>query len=272
MNPLHRRHAFFHEVLRVASNPTAIQEIHPDPDVPPDVMTFLADLSLLRGVPFQYLVPDSRMLISESIRFFYVDPNWVRAAMEGAYSIARSTDSDLAHDQALWQDVYQEATAGRATTITGFLLRSAAVSGWPDLQVDAYPVNGAGDDQRLPVLRKETLAADILLCLFGGELKQVAIHKPAEVLHFGVEIEGLSATGFVKSLKSLTVNPGSDVQVQAPGVFRPGGQRVIDIAGLKRSIQSHLTTYSGPFTAAEFSLEMVEEVERVYFNVTEQAR
>ncbi len=51
----------------------------PNGVVPPDVVRFLARLRLLEGVPFNYLVPDATMLPLESIRFFYVDRNWLDA-------------------------------------------------------------------------------------------------------------------------------------------------------------------------------------------------
>jgi hypothetical protein len=41
-----------------------------DLELPQTVTTWFADLALLHGVPFSYLVPDERMLPLESIRFF----------------------------------------------------------------------------------------------------------------------------------------------------------------------------------------------------------
>ena len=61
----------------------------------PDSLTkWLGKLALLTGVPFNYLVPDERMLPLESIRFFYLDPNWVAALSDGAFSIGRNLTAD----------------------------------------------------------------------------------------------------------------------------------------------------------------------------------
>jgi hypothetical protein len=45
---------------------------------------------VLHGVPFNYLVPDEGMPSPESIRFFYLDMNWVDALLDGAFSIGRN--------------------------------------------------------------------------------------------------------------------------------------------------------------------------------------
>src|SRR5258708_35921884 len=62
------------------------------PPIPEDTKTWLGRLTLLYGVPFQYLVPDERMRAAESLRFFYVDPLWMEALLDGALSIGRSQD------------------------------------------------------------------------------------------------------------------------------------------------------------------------------------
>ena len=51
------------------------------------VAQWLAQLALFENVPFDHLVPDPRMLPVESIRFFYVDPGWTGALLDGALAI-----------------------------------------------------------------------------------------------------------------------------------------------------------------------------------------
>lgn len=92
-----------HQALRqLAADPTAraalAAQAGPAPD---DVSAWLADLQALVGVPFAYLVPDSRMLPAESIRFFAVDPNWTAALVDGALSIAATTAPAAAASEAL---------------------------------------------------------------------------------------------------------------------------------------------------------------------------
>ncbi|MDX2477582.1 MAG: hypothetical protein QNL05_09485, partial [Gammaproteobacteria bacterium] len=108
-------------------------------DIPDDVRRWFGDLSLLYGVPFNYLVADERMLPQESIRFFWVDPEWVRSLHDGAFSIGRVLPSDHKRDE----DHAPEKISKPHGIVTGFLLRSEVVSGWPHLLVDGYdePVN-----------------------------------------------------------------------------------------------------------------------------------
>jgi hypothetical protein len=92
-----------HQALRqLAADPRArsalAAQAGPAPD---DVSAWLADLQALVGVPFAHLVPDSRMLRPESIRFFAVDPNWTAALVDGALSIAATTAPAAAASEAL---------------------------------------------------------------------------------------------------------------------------------------------------------------------------
>lgn len=104
------------------------------PDLPADATRWFEDLALLKGVPFNYLVPDERMLPQESIRFFWIDPDWIRCLHDGAFNIGRVLPSDHQRDAAHHQNLLAKPQA----IVTGFLLRSEVVAGWPDLQVDGY--------------------------------------------------------------------------------------------------------------------------------------
>ena len=169
------------------------------------VADFVATLHHLIGVPFKYLVPNNTMLPPESIRFFFVDQNWVDALIDGALSLGRIGDIDLIHDQALEPVIAQRAEAIalnrrrvrlKQPTKTlavedtpvygGFLLRSAVVSGWPGLEVQAFKSAEAsgvttkcsGDGVEL--VRMERLANDVLLCLFAEQFGCVNIHEPTK--------------------------------------------------------------------------------------------
>jgi hypothetical protein len=168
------------------------------------ITKWLGELCLLYGVPFVNLVPDARMLPQESLRFFYVDPNYVEALMMGALSIGiqctrdvhiqgvlYSGVSDAAHqaklavrDQRLGQTPATDLPAV-STTITGLLMRSAVVAGWPGLEVRAYKDKLA--TQRINLLRMERVAPDVLLCLFADVPACIQISEPKESLAFGHE-------------------------------------------------------------------------------------
>lgn len=103
-------------------------------DIPDDVRRWFGDLGLLNGMPFNYLVADEHLLPQESIRFFSVDPEWVSSLHDGAFSIGRVLPSDHKRDK----DHAPEQISKPQGIITGFILRSEVVSGWPHLQIDGY--------------------------------------------------------------------------------------------------------------------------------------
>ena len=87
--------------------------------------------------------------------------------------------------------------AGAGGTVSGFLLRSRAVSGWPGLHVRAYRDElGQADDATIPesdpgrlkVLRMERLAPAVLLVLFDGVPAVVHIEEPRQGIQFGVRL------------------------------------------------------------------------------------
>ena len=98
------------------------------------VTNYFRDLELLKRVPFQYLVPDSKLLPVESIRFFQVDPKWVECLMDGAFSIGRVTG----FDEKLDTRYKHYPAAAKHPVMSGLLIRSDVVSGWPDLKVEGY--------------------------------------------------------------------------------------------------------------------------------------
>ena len=151
-------------------------------DLPRNVVEWFRDLTILRGVPFSYLVPDERMLPAESLRFFQIDSEWVQCLLDGAFSIGRVLKNDHSLDKAHTNRLTEVLKP--ATRASGLLLRSAVVSGWPDLLVDGF----VGSDP-LSKLREEKLSPSILLCLFENVVQKVRIHQKPEALHFGLSAD-----------------------------------------------------------------------------------
>lgn len=217
------------------ADPAAIMANLTDSDMPKDLVSWLSKLALLNGVPFNYLVPDEKMLPPESIRFFYLDENWTGALTDGAFSIGRNlTDDETAaynldkavHPGAM-QQVRKAMPAVRAkilglpaadppAVITGFLLRSSIVQAYPTLGVYAYPLNGTPNDptpDMLTILRFERLGShsDTMICLISGDAYRVDIHESPQALHYGIdcyndncEVGGVQATA-VKNLYTFTI-------------------------------------------------------------------
>jgi hypothetical protein len=115
-----------------------------DLELPETVRSWFENLTLLEGVPFHYLVPDERMLPTESIRFFQVDPIWMECLVDGAFSIGRVLQSDHQQDQLHKEDKQNHPDAVLPEKVSGFLLRSDVVAGWPGLQVDGYDESREG--------------------------------------------------------------------------------------------------------------------------------
>jgi hypothetical protein len=214
------------ESLRLRmTQPQQVAPGEPEAAMPPYMESFLAHLRLLVGVPFEYLVPDPRFLPDESIRFFYLDRSWTDRLVDGAVAVGKIGTREQAHHQAHEPSVRQQldvterivraiqlqrgafpdlkaandgdqATNGPADVITGFLLRSAAVSGWPGMDVRAYsadlpepldPSTPEAQGAQLQTLRLERLSPSVMIALFQGIPQLVTIEEPHHGVQFGVE-------------------------------------------------------------------------------------
>jgi hypothetical protein len=180
-------------------------------------------LQLFYDVPVSYLIPDSAFLPPESIRFFYVDGNYVKAMLNGAASIGRITREDRMADrqilkaaadsseegsrqvrkQKVHKNHHERMVKGNAAgtgSRTGFLLRSSLVHGRKGISICGY----AGQ-QPLGVLRLGTLMPDVMIGIFDGELTRLTISEPSCGLRFGCH--GREGKNRVLSLKE----PGKPV-------------------------------------------------------------
>ncbi|MEY2464504.1 MAG: hypothetical protein QOH64_2642, partial [Acidimicrobiaceae bacterium] len=77
-----------------------VPEAAPESELPPYLESFLAHLRVLVGVPFEYLVPDERLLPVESIRFFYLDRSWTDRLVDGVMAVGKLGTREQAHHQA----------------------------------------------------------------------------------------------------------------------------------------------------------------------------
>jgi hypothetical protein len=222
--------------------------------MPEALTSWLNDLSLLKGVPFNYIAPDERLLPKESMRFFQLDSLWVECLLDGAFSVGRVATSDHAQDESV--DVVDAAAAH--PKVTGFILRSDAVSGWPGLLVEAKDAA----NKALACLRGERLSSNVLLCLFAGEVASVALHLKPEDLHFGVDTPDHDHPDFHKKLRD---NWGGETPaVIRPLPWRQQSARTLDVNALAAQIKT--ATGQTTFTSAQFALEMIEGVDMVIFN------
>lgn len=264
------------------------------------LLDFQAGLQLLEGVPFEALVPNAAMLPAESIRFFYIDPNYLTALADGAGSIGQQTMLDAALSQVLRKPLRQAATSRARTLrsrrtgrppaaigtddagapVAGFLLRSALVSGWPGLEINSYlgTLSTQGPIEPDPAtlispLRLERLAPDVLLCLYPQIPVWIELDEPKEGLAFGVEdpVEESgppqvalryldNSTGQMGQASGITVSMTSDY-------IRDPATGVVDIASWQAYLSTQVPPSSTAWGPAAFALQMICAPEQMVFQV-----
>ena len=265
-----------------------------DPDdgdhvTPGELRRFLGGLRLLEGVPFSYLVPDARLLPLESIRFFYLDRAWTDAMTQGVLGVGTVTTADRAQLEAMYptirdevdeaerfrrRPVGEERLDGPAGTVTGFLLRSKLVSGWPNLHVRAYDRDVVGDDtlttvaeshpSRMKVLRMERLAPAVLLVLFDGVPAVVHVEEPRQGIQFGVRhAEGDPPDRWrvkVRDAATGDLVPPVDRFTAANSVevpFRPAAPGVVDMVTLAERLRAKAPNAGPALESNEYALQML---------------
>jgi len=256
------------------------------PPLPKIVVDWLGQASLLYGVPFEYIVPDARMFPNEAIRFFYIDENWVRRLIDGAVSIGLNNSDDVLQLLEYFEAIALEARRASANTrnqlrkkaprtsysegatLTGFLLRSAAVSGWPGMEVQAYASKDRDPAKALPILRMDRLSENVLLVIFEGVPQRVDLTEPPEGLHFGVIADTASPPNFEVILRGLGYGgfpPGvqfTDPAISAPIAKREGAEGVLNIRQSAANLQAALADQNalppdGLLSSAGFAIQMV---------------
>ncbi|KAA3640103.1 MAG: hypothetical protein DWQ02_02590 [Bacteroidetes bacterium] len=238
--------------------------------IPPMVSKWLGRLFLLHGVPFNYLVAHEKMLQEETLGTFYIDSSWVEALLDGALSIARSTDAEILLNkvkdgQFLPEEIKKykeefedlkkkfgemkgggEIPARITGHVTGFLLRSELISGWKGIKVLAKEKGG----EWLQPLRIERVEDDVLLCFFNGKVTQVVIVQPPENLHFGLEKVPLEK-GEWKWMKKMRNEDGSITEKTSKEIpLKDVDKGVIKIAEAAAKL--------GLGTSADFAFQMIE--------------
>lgn len=246
---------------------------------PPSLVDWLARLRLLERVPFAYLVPDDDLLPPESIRFFYLNRNWTDAAVAGALAVGTPTTRDQAHLQTVYAELTaavdagerrvagrafgDEPAAGPAEVVTGFLLRSRAVSGWPGLHVRAFR---SDDEQDVPVrlLRMERLAPAVLFVLMDGVPDRVEIEEPRAGIQFGVDpaphpptTERPASSRWVTARNPANGAPMADRDVRVP--FRADAPGVVDVTTLRQRLLDVAPAELGTgLSPAELALQLLQ--------------
>lgn len=243
------------------------------------VASWCNNLMQLKNIPFNYLVPDERLLPRESIRFFVLDNLWINSLLDGALSIGRVTNLNAANESQLLSVFGLPFSA----TYSGFLLRSEVVSGWPHLIASATDSNGSD----LTQVAKIVPGPDVALFLFNGVIDSIDLHLRPESLHFGFDVHNDPNPPFTPSyskqirflfsvntvneneldVSQVTGNKMPPVQVLFKNSLVPGKPacKVVDIKQLAADIKSSSGALS-QFCSAQFALQLLQGVPNVIFN------
>ncbi|MEO7421053.1 MAG: hypothetical protein ABIU87_01500 [Ornithinibacter sp.] len=267
--------------------PVTVEDDDADSSIPAALRAWLVRLRLLEGVPFANLVADSELLPPESIRWFYLDRRWTDALVMGALSVGTVNSDDRTQLTAAYDAIRTELDqeernarrhpgqprfGGAVDAVSGFLLRSQAVSGWPGLHVRAMtldPVEQADDrfvpeddPHRMRLLRLERLAPAVLFCLFDGIPSVVHVEEPRQGVQFGfdpVAVEGSFSyiPRDVETFADLETGAGP-VRLDVPFRATDGATGVIDIQQVQKDLVGLPATHvGGSLDAAEYALQLL---------------
>lgn len=166
-----------------------------------DVLTeWLGRLNLLYQVPLHFLLPHKALLPLESLRFFYVDENWINALTDGAISIGVDCSGQREWNRVMYDGLiegtrsrlqeyraklYGKPCGERSDVMSGFILYSMAAAFWPTMSVRGEDESG----NILPILRMQLLSQYHLLVIFDGTVKKVICEEPKETVEMRVDKE-----------------------------------------------------------------------------------
>ncbi len=237
--------------------------------IPTEIQDWLAQLRHLVGLPFHYLVSDEKLLPMESIRFFYIDTNWLNTLTKGVLSIGVHSDHHHNMNGVIFNQL--KKIYDSSDPVFGFLLRSAVVSSLPGLAIRA---DENIKDPTVNVTRQERLSSNVLLCLFDGVPQQISICEPQEQLSFGVSGDGLD-TGFIE-LRELDEKIGAgkqkfseDEKNQLPIItfFREPGSRVLDFLKIRDTLSGKEKLDKNPLTTSDLAVQLIRSPEEVTFKM-----
>ena len=230
------------------------------------IIAWFKELAELSAIPFNYLIPDEKMLPQESIRFFSIDQHWLECLLYGAFTIGGNLRTDggntiLESFKKLTQEVY-------AKQRSGFFVRSELVLDYPDLQVDTYSKqqNNAQSIQQLENIkasklsnvRMERLANDILFYLVEGDMAMAELYLKPEGLYFGLDEEQADDGNGMKYEKDLDIQSTDGcykkVTIELGEILKD--KRVLKIGTLANKIQTQLNTTA--INSAQFGMHMIE--------------
>lgn len=175
---------------------------------------------------------------------------------------------------------------GGTPPTTGFLLRSALVSGWPGFAVRAFTRTDIGEQQDpatvdpadcVPILRMELLSPSVLLVLFSGSPALVWLEEPHHAIQLGVDPGDTVNVVTTAGAEVTSADAHGDQVPETVAVpmraSAPAG--VVDIAGLVGNLNAQHA--SDPRVApqggsAALALQLVRPPWRQRFSIDENGQ
>ncbi|RAJ83684.1 hypothetical protein CLV59_103656 [Chitinophaga dinghuensis] len=252
---------------------------------------WVSQLMLLYKLPFDCLVPDERLLPNESLRFFYLDKNWLNAAADGAMSLGLESSKAVFFNEQIRKQVIEDAKKKVAVirarllkkasindttpeVMSGMLLRSALVTGWPNLEIK--PKDEAG--KPVSILRIDHPAPDILLIIFTGVPATVELSEPRESLGFGVDDDGMIVLRNVSSSGTIGAQIGTlkirDLSGAQQYCMRAANSRVLNIRPddsngliqtITKALQQQISLQNNTLTSSTFAIQLIKSAEAIVF-------
>jgi hypothetical protein len=259
--------------------------------MPDLIVEWLAKRALLYDVPFNNLVPNERMLPIESVRFFYIDENWIDSLIDGALSVGIQSSRDSVFHQ-LFRDSLHRAVdrvlhevrdklrgvtsngPPPAGTMAGFVLRSAVVSGWPGLEVRAW--SAANAESPMKPLRLDRVSPTVMIGIFPDVPVKLEFNEPSEGLVFGFEDEGFAIRYLPGTQGATTSNIGQVINPDEPTYLslseidqlkrtQPASQPPLKVASLAAALQNKFSAPQPALGPAAFAVEIVRVPEKMLF-------
>jgi hypothetical protein len=283
-------------ILQHAGSQSLLQSIAGTGD---EVENWLAKLILLNDVPFNNLVADTRLLPNESLRFFYIDPSWLNAMLDGALSISNNTLLETQFTAIMAQTLRDtgsvtaqkmrakllgltaNADAGPVphNLLSGLMLRSAIVSNWPQLKI--IPQYPTGLNISPVPLRYDIIGDNLILVIFPGVPLSITIQQPPHGLQFGFgEKDDTSITVLPRSIgfdNPATSGNQLSFSIDIPfstgnnPLLRSNNKNVVDIKTLAATIQTQMQNNNAfpkdgeQISPSEFIMQVINSPERAIY-------
>jgi hypothetical protein len=263
--------------------------------MPDQIIQWLAMKALLYDVPFNNLVPNERMLPVESLRFFYIDQNWIDSLIDGALSagiqssrdslfhqllrdsLHRAVDAELQEVRNRLRNVSSNGNPPPLGTVAGFVLRSAVVSGWPGLELRAWSASDSVNPMK--PLRIDRVSPTVMIGIYPDVPVKLEFNEPSEGLVFGFEDEGFTIRYLPGTTGATAPNIGQIIRTGNPEEpiylspaeinqlkrAQPANQPPLNIAGLASALESKFPAPQPTLGPAAFAVEIVRVPEQMLF-------